>query len=96
MENVERRVWKVVRSSWSLVLFHFRSAALKLLLDIRTCSVSHGVGGRCRAGLEVRGQSSSREEDMEAKMISVALSGDNSEKSSGLGSASVTAVQKSV
>ena len=95
-ENVERRIWKFVRSTWDLVLCHFRSAALRLLLDVRTWSVSHGFGGRCLAGREVRGQSSSREEEMEDERISVASSGGNSENASGLGSASVTVVQKSV
>ena len=77
-------------------MFHLRSAARRLRLNARTWSVSHGDGGRRRAGLEVRGQSSFSEVEMEENRESVASSGDRSENASGFGNACKTIVEMSV
>ena len=82
-EKVERRDWKVRRSSGRLPFLHLRSAALRLRLSVRTESDNQGADGVRRAGLEVRGQRWSREEDRVERRRSVAVSGDRREKDSG-------------
>ena len=95
-ENVERRDWKLRRSSGSLPFLHLRSAALRLRLSVRTESDSHGAGGVGRAGLEVRGQRLSREEERVERRSSVAESEGRREKDSGVGRAEETAEERSV
>ena len=89
-EKVERREWKLRRSSGSLPFLHLRSAALSLRLSARTESDSQGAGGVGRAGLEVRGHRLSREEERVERRRSVAVLGGRREKDSWVGRAVIT------
>ena len=89
-EKADRRERKLLRSSGSLPFLHLRSAALKLRLSVRTESDNQGAGGVGRAGLEVRGQRLSKEEERVERRRSAAESGGRREKESGVGRAAVT------
>ena len=62
------------------VSFRFLSAALSLALSVRSVSVSHGLGGRWRAGFVAGGQSLSNEAESADSRVVVAASGGRAEK----------------
>ena len=74
-----------------------RLKAKKVLrLSVRTESDNQGAGVLWRAGLEVRGQRWSREEDRVERRRLVAVSGDRREKDSGAGRTERTEQERSV
>lgn len=79
-----------------MLFLHLRSAALRVRLSVRTESDNQGAGVVWRAGLEVRGQRWSREEDKVERRRLVAVSGDRREKDSGRGRAERTEEERSV
>ena len=83
------------RSSGRWLFFHLRSAALRLRLSARTESDSQGAGGVDLAGLEVRGQSLSREDERAESRVLVAVSGGRRENEFMEGRKEVTAEERS-
>ncbi len=73
-----------------MVLHHFLSAARRVILSACSESDNHGAGGIGQACQEVREQRVSREKDKVERRVSVAESGNMSEKESGEGRAERT------
>ncbi len=72
VEKDESKDWYLVRSDGSFDLRHFLSAALSLVRCSRRTSDNQGLEGAARAGLEERGQMSSRQEVKVEHKVSVA------------------------
>ncbi len=72
VEKDESNDWYLVRSNGSFDLCHFLSAALSLVRCSWRTSDNQGLEGAARAGLEERGQMSSRQEVKVEHKVSVA------------------------
>ncbi len=80
VEKDESKDWYLVRSDGSFDLRHFLSAALSLVRCSRRTSDNQGLEGAARAGLEERGQMSSRQEVKVEHKVSVAAFTSRDEK----------------
>ncbi len=85
VEKDESNDWYILRSDGSLDFCHFLSAARSLVRCSRRTSDNQGLEGAVRAGLEERGQMSSRQEVKVEHKLSVAAFTSRDEKCVGEG-----------